>query len=116
MAHASIQGSSEISLPSNGNFERLPLRAKQGWSSEKGRDLDDSDEGEFDREGDFSIIYTPDTRLSYIDELREMRSHYDRLCRFVASGLRSVARAGGEPNWDMLADKLDNNGLALQYN
>ena len=66
------------------------------------RDPDDSDS-----DGDLSVVEAPELRLSYVSELREMRKQFDQLCRFVASGLRGVARAGSEPNWDMLADKLE---------
>jgi gamma-tubulin complex component 5 len=71
------------------------------------KESDSSDGEDSDQENKPQSTHVAETRLSYAGELRNMLSQFDRLCRFVATGLRGVARAGGEPNWDMLADKLE---------
>lgn len=112
MLHESKPSSDEISQPSKDNSSlRQSWRPSppqvNGRRSERLRDPDDSDPDDSDSDGGLGIIDAPEMRLSYMSELREMRRQFDQLCRFVASGLRGVARAGGEPNWDMLADKLE---------
>ncbi|KAF2467984.1 uncharacterized protein BDR25DRAFT_344691 [Lindgomyces ingoldianus] len=39
--------------------------------------------------------------------LTQINEQFGRLLPFVTAGLRSVSRAGAEPVWDMLADKLE---------
>lgn len=73
---------------------------------------DSSDDDGNENETDPSIILAADVDLSYTDRMRKIRSQFDGLCMFVATGLRGVARAGGEPNWDILADKLES-GLGI---
>jgi gamma-tubulin complex component 5 len=76
------------------------------------RYADSSDEDGSEREIEPSAILLADVGLSYADRMRKIRSQFDGLCKFVATGLRGVARAGGEPNWDILADKLES-GLGV---
>jgi gamma-tubulin complex component 5 len=73
---------------------------------------DSSDDDGNESETDPSIILAADVDLPYTDRMRKIRSQFDGLCTFVATGLRGVARAGGEPNWDILADKLES-GLGI---
>ncbi|KAI9767023.1 MAG: hypothetical protein M1840_005982 [Geoglossum simile] len=56
-------------------------------------------------EADTSYICFQDT--GYGERLRKMREQFERLCGFASVGLRGVARAGGEPCWEMLAEKLE---------
>ncbi|KAE9364593.1 hypothetical protein N431DRAFT_388813 [Stipitochalara longipes BDJ] len=49
--------------------------------------------------------------LLYIDKLRNLKTDFDRWVRFVASGLKGVARAGGgeeAKSWDTLGEMLEN--------
>lgn len=49
--------------------------------------------------------------LLYVEKLRNMKTDFDRWVRFVASGLRGVARAGGGEearSWDTLGEMLEN--------
>jgi gamma-tubulin complex component 5 len=71
------------------------------------RYADSSDEDDSESEIDPSAILVADVDLSYADRIRNIRGQFDGLCKFVATGLRGVARAGGELNWDILADKLE---------
>lgn len=74
---------------------------------ERARDANSSDEDSSEDMASSSIDLGADMDLSYADRMRKIRSQFDGLCKFVATGLRGVARAGGEPNWDILADKLE---------
>ncbi|KAI9783400.1 MAG: hypothetical protein M1839_003935 [Geoglossum umbratile] len=56
-------------------------------------------------EADTSYISFQDT--GYGERLLKMREQFERLCGFASAGLRGVARAGGEPCWEMLAEKLE---------
>jgi gamma-tubulin complex component 5 len=71
-----------------------------------------SDENEEGLDVDFSILSSsPNTReVSYVEQLRTMKTDFDRLVRFVVSGLKGVARAGaGEEakSWDILGEMLE---------
>jgi gamma-tubulin complex component 5 len=49
--------------------------------------------------------------LLYVEKLRNMKADFDRWVRFVASGLKGVARAGGGEaarTWDTLGEMLEN--------
>jgi gamma-tubulin complex component 5 len=74
-----------------------------------------SDDEEQDIDVDLSILsstYDDDKRdLLYVEKLRNMKTDFDRWVRFVASGLRGVARAGGGEatrSWDTLGEMLEN--------
>jgi gamma-tubulin complex component 5 len=71
---------------------------------------DSSDEGELDV--DFSILSSPQNahEVTYVSQLRTMKADFDRLARFIASGLKGVARAGGGDearSWDTLGEMLE---------
>ncbi|RDL36378.1 Spindle pole body component [Venustampulla echinocandica] len=57
-----------------------------------------------------TLLEGDETELSYFEKLLEMRADFDRLVRFVANGLRGVARAGGGQearSWDTLGEMLE---------
>jgi gamma-tubulin complex component 5 len=72
---------------------------------------DEDNEKEIDV--DLSILsskYDNAGNEAYVEKLRNMRADFDRLSRFVASGLRGVARAGrGDEarSWDVLGEMLE---------
>lgn len=86
---------------------RAEPRPAQQWLR-RSRESDSSDDEYHDAQADLGNIMTAAVGQSYMEQLRQFRSQFDHLCKFVAQGLRSTARAGGEPNWDILADKLQN--------
>lgn len=74
-----------------------------------------SDDEEQDIDVDLSILSSTydDEKgdLLYVEKLRNMKMDFDRWVRFVASGLKGVARAGeGEEarSWDTLGEMLEN--------
>ncbi|KAI9729491.1 MAG: hypothetical protein M1818_008514 [Claussenomyces sp. TS43310] len=71
----------------------------------RGSNTSDSEDADADHVTDLSILAV--SEMAYIDDLRGMRRQFDHLCKFVTSGLRGVARAGGRPEWDMLAEKFE---------
>ncbi|KAL3422735.1 gamma-tubulin complex component (Spc97/Spc98 family protein) [Phlyctema vagabunda] len=73
---------------------------------------EDDDDAEIDV--DLSIMSTgmeENEEISYAEKLRKMKAEFDRLVKFVASGLRGVARAGAAPEnakaWDVLGEMLE---------
>ena len=82
---------------------RRPRR--RGHGDEVSEDTDDEDMQGEDGATDTSYISFQET--AYVDRLRKMRAQFERLCGFVSAGLRGVARAGGETQWEMLAEKLE---------
>jgi gamma-tubulin complex component 5 len=73
---------------------------------------DSSDESEEDLDVDFSILSSsPNAReVPYVEQLLTMKADFDRLVRFVVSGLKGVARAGGGEearSWDILGEMLE---------
>ena len=74
-------------------------------SSSPSSSSDDDDDDDDDRdEVDTSRI--PAHETTYADRLRKMREQFDRLYGFVSVGLQAVSRTGGEPVWEMLAERL----------
>ncbi|KAI9834528.1 MAG: hypothetical protein M1819_002904 [Sarea resinae] len=69
--------------------------------SSSSEDDDDEEHGE----ADTSYISFQET--AFADRLRKMREQFERLCNFVGAGLRGVSRAGGEPCWEILAERLE---------
>ena len=74
-----------------------------------------SDDGDKNIDVDLSILSSTydDEKgdLLYVEKLRNMKMDFDRWVRFVASGLRGVARAGGGEearSWDILGEMLEN--------
>ncbi|KAF8861170.1 hypothetical protein BDZ45DRAFT_647728 [Acephala macrosclerotiorum] len=84
---------------------RRSVRSRQEDSS--------SDEEDNDINVDLSILSSPggdDEDELFVEKLRKMKSEFDRLVQFVASGLKGVARAGGSNearSWDILAEMLE---------
>jgi gamma-tubulin complex component 5 len=102
---ASIRDTSLLqSLTSDPRVRKQELRRKKY--------PDSSDEDSSEGETDPTTVLATEMESSYTDQLRSTLSQFDGLCKFVTIGLRGVARAGGEPNWDMLADKLEG-GLGI---
>ncbi len=74
-----------------------------------------SDEEDHNIDVDLSILSSTydDEKgdLLYVEKIRNMKGDFDRWVRFVASGLRGVARAGGGEearSWDTLGEMLEN--------
>jgi len=111
LVDARITGMASIHDISLRKSSRTDLQVHQQGLMRK-RFADSSDEDGSESETDPSGILVTDVDLSYADRMRKIRSQFDGLCKFVATGLRGVARAGGEPNWDILADKLES-GLSV---
>lgn len=80
-------------------------------------DSEDESAEEVEADVDLSILSAQEgngDEVSYLDKMSKMKGEFDRLVRFVASGLRGVARAGeGERarSWDLLGEMLEG-GLA----
>ncbi|TVY80868.1 Gamma-tubulin complex component [Lachnellula suecica] len=75
-------------------------------------DNESSDDDEREVDVDLSILSADEGpgEVLYVDKLRTMREDFDRLVRFVASGLKGVARAGGGDegrSWDTLGEMLE---------
>lgn len=86
-------------------LSRSVSKAKDDSSS------DEDDQKEIDV--DLSILsstYDNGEGETYVVKLRKMKADFDRLGKFVASGLRGVARAGGGKearSWDILGEMLE---------
>ncbi|KAI9047252.1 hypothetical protein LZ554_008705 [Drepanopeziza brunnea f. sp. 'monogermtubi'] len=78
------------------------------------KDMDSSSDEEEDADVDLSILSSAlgdeKEELSYLEKLRTLKAEFDRLVRFVAGGLKGVARAGGgeaAKSWDALGEILE---------
>ena len=92
----------------------LGLHTPQKRTAEKVQnDSSDDEDEEKEIDVDLSILsstYDDGGNDSYEEKLRKMKGDFDRLGRFVASGLRAVARAGGgdeAKSWDVLGEMLE---------
>ncbi|KAH8773207.1 Spc98 family-domain-containing protein [Hyaloscypha sp. PMI_1271] len=80
----------------------------------KGEAESSSDDDEQNIDVDLSILsstFDEKGDLWYFEKLRNMKTDFDGWVRFVASGLRGVARAGGggeARSWDTLGEMLEN--------
>ena len=107
---ADLTNRSILSTASTQRWQRRRSQRRNG----KVRDIDpatSSSEDEDDEEGDKlahdvdpSYISTAET--THVDKLRKMREQFERLYGFVSVGLQAVSRTGGEPCWEVLAEKL----------
>jgi gamma-tubulin complex component 5 len=99
-AHDVAQSSYRASMSSlreQSLLQRIARRVDPEFSEEDGGASD----------VDITTLSADSTEMSYIEQLRKVKTDFDRLCRFVSTGLRSVARAGDPGSWDMLAEKLE---------
>jgi gamma-tubulin complex component 5 len=84
-----------------------------GKSRAKIIDEDTSDDEEKEIDVDLSILsstYDNDEDETHVEKLGEMKKDFDRWVKFVAGGLRGVARAGGGDNgrsWEILGETLE---------
>ncbi|RFU25832.1 hypothetical protein B7463_g10503, partial [Scytalidium lignicola] len=98
---------------------QTPKKKVPDWKSpRKHQDrnrMDEDDEDSDDQEVDvdlsvLSTTYGESKNISYMERLWLIKSELDRSIRFVASGLRGVARASGTEEskcWDLLGEMLD---------
>lgn len=102
-------GSSRFGMSGRGN---LDFRSSRFSQSGRAAVVDES-ESESDGDGrddvEFSMmsVTEAEAEVPYEVHLRRMRGEFDRGVRFVANGLRGVARVQGEASWDVLAEKLE---------
>ncbi|KAG0646540.1 Gamma-tubulin complex component 6 [Hyphodiscus hymeniophilus] len=105
------QGMMDLSMVSLG-LHTPKKRAPEKPHKVEADSTDDEDE-EKEVDVDLSILsstYENEGNESYVEKLRMMKADFDRLGRFVASGLRGVARAGGGDatrSWDVLGEMLE---------
>jgi gamma-tubulin complex component 5 len=94
------------------------LHTPQKWAKIARKPSKKADHSSSDKEGNeinvnLSILSSPyniEEDELYVDKLRKIKANFDRLGRFVASGLRGVARATGGQNarsWDILGEMLE---------
>lgn len=104
----------DMSMASLGLHTPQKRPDKLSRSVNKVKDESSSDEdGEKEIDVDLSILsstYDNSQGQTYVEKLRKMKADFDRLGKFVASGLRGVARAGsGEEarSWSVLGEMLE---------
>jgi gamma-tubulin complex component 5 len=88
-----------------------PRKGRLSASTTKAPKDDDESSDDEEVDVDLSILSVDDGQgETYVTKLRAMRADFDRLVRFVASGLKGVARAGSGDevrSWDTLAEMLE---------
>ncbi|TLD21340.1 hypothetical protein PspLS_05365, partial [Pyricularia sp. CBS 133598] len=108
------------------DFRKSQLRGLYVSPKEKEEDHDEAEaEGDIDDQGYLRVSNmaslpgrgtnraretTPQARETYPATLRRISADFDRHLRFIAGGLRGVARASSESaagNWDILAEMLE---------
>ncbi|KAG9234971.1 Spc98 family-domain-containing protein [Amylocarpus encephaloides] len=105
-----------LGLPTPRKAETTKPQARP-YTKTPRRSFDDSSNSEQDSEVDvdLSILSTSMLEharqdLSYLEDLRSMEADFNRLVRFVATGLRGVGRAGAVEearSWDVLGEILE---------
>jgi gamma-tubulin complex component 5 len=99
----SLTDSSMVSL-SKSTSKLNPRRGMGGnIISDSSDNSDDDEENAFD----FSLLPADGPDTSYADKMRGIKAQFEQLIKFVAAGLRGVARGAGEPNWEILAEKIE---------
>jgi len=83
---------------------RRPISTSSSDSDPASSDVDKDDD---DPDYDADTEKLSGNEGSYAQRLRKMKDEVTRLRIFIVTGLRGIARAGGEPTWEMLADQLD---------
>ncbi|TLS28966.1 hypothetical protein PpBr36_01613 [Pyricularia pennisetigena] len=102
-----------VSTLSGADFRKSQLRGLYVSPKEKEEDHDEAEaEGELNAERGTKRAggRAPQTREPYPTTLRRISADFDRHLRFIAGGLRGVARASSEPaagKWDILAEMLE---------
>jgi gamma-tubulin complex component 5 len=91
---------------------QTPRKGRQSMSAKKNARKDGDESSDEEVDVDLSILSVDDgqAEVLYVEKLRTMKADFDRLVRFVASGLRGVARAGGGEearSWDALGEMLE---------
>jgi gamma-tubulin complex component 5 len=95
------------------NGKHSQSTAKRLKESVRDADSSSDDDDDKDINVDLSILSGLDDDkedLLFIEKLRKMKGDFDRLVRFVAGGLKGVARAGGGEearSWDTLGEMLE---------
>lgn len=95
-AHASLRSTPKVPMRLGRSAQR---QRGVGWDKDAESEGDDS-EGE----ADMDSATAGAVGLSYAGHVQKMSGEFDRLRKFVCTGIRSVMRAGGEPSWEMFAD------------
>jgi gamma-tubulin complex component 5 len=90
---------------------KSPAKVK-AWTKERKRVRDDDDEDDEPLSGKWMarIGKGPDSGKPYASLMRELNGDFERHLRFIAGGLRGVARASREEaaaKWDLLAEMLE---------
>lgn len=75
----------------------------------RGTAHDDETSDEEDEEDEYDADSEDSTTKeeSYGDCLQKIQDQFAQLLNFTVAGLRGVGRAGGEPSWEMLAERLE---------
>jgi gamma-tubulin complex component 5 len=66
-------------------------------------DVDSDSDEDYDHEQTLMVSFR-DSPYDY--QLRTVQGQFEHLVAFIADGLKGVARADGQPSWDILADRL----------
>lgn len=85
---------------------RRPPNGGPPSSSSSGDDDDADADNEDDAANGVDTSYISTAETTYVDRLRKMREQFERLYEFVSVGLQAVGRTGGEPCWEVLAERL----------
>ncbi|RDW62575.1 spindle pole body component-3 [Coleophoma crateriformis] len=115
VADAEQQDMMDLSYASLGLTPTKRAPKAKGFSSSRTQRYEDSssEDEESEVDVDLTVISLAADRdeVSYMDNLRNMKGEFDRLVRFIASGLRGIARAGDAPAsakaWDVLGEMLE---------
>ncbi|KAG9240536.1 Spc98 family-domain-containing protein [Calycina marina] len=93
--------------------------SKYAYSFRRSTRVRDAESSDDELNVDLSILtstYDEEDEVSFVEALWKIRADYDRLVRFVASGVRGAARAsGGEESksWDLFGEMLES-GLDIK--
>lgn len=92
------------------------IHEKQRFTTSKPKGASDSELDEEEQmDNDDDAFQSTRSSMSREKTLAKIDSEFTRLLHFVSAGLRSVGRAGAEPFWEQLAERLNWEGKKSRY-
>ncbi|KAI9879327.1 MAG: hypothetical protein M1830_008848 [Pleopsidium flavum] len=103
---ASYAGEKSFDLTNRSAISTVSTPASQRRRRPRNQSVSSSSSDDEDDKTEPNTSPIPTNEITYANKLRKLREQFDRLYGFVSAGLQAVGRTGGEPCWEMLAERL----------